>query len=157
MTSTLTLLSCIVFCAVFFNLSTCSLTTNFENNLDLNSFKPDQDKESSMLFRPKIHRKKRLEKQDVEKLIELLETLESQGLVEDYPWTLTTVEESNDLDKRSHTHNFTPRLGRNLEESHLSDDEGVIERSPPFSPRLGRRLKNQYSPRLGRDDGMVYL
>lgn len=53
-----------------------------------------------------------------------------------------------------------PRLGRNVDEDvtanekWLQDDENtaeyVIQRSPPFAPRLGRR-HSPYSLKLGRE------
>ncbi|KAF4532860.1 hypothetical protein B566_EDAN001463 [Ephemera danica] len=41
---------------------------------------------------------------------------------------------------------FTPRLGREMDESELT----VGLRTPPFSPRLGRGNGLPFSPRLGR-------
>lgn len=55
---------------------------------------------------------------------------------------------------------FTPRLGRELAEdygySSLTASQGgnqddIEQRSPPFAPRLGRRLPFSPSPRLGRE------
>lgn len=51
---------------------------------------------------------------------------------------------------------FIPRLGRNVEEVvenekwRKSIPSEIDERSPPFAPRLGRRV-SPYSPRLGRE------
>jgi hypothetical protein len=43
---------------------------------------------------------------------------------------------------------FIPRLGRDSKED--EDPDAMEQRSPPFAPRLGRRLV-PFRPRMGRD------
>ncbi|XP_030756370.1 PBAN-type neuropeptides-like [Sitophilus oryzae] len=130
---------------------TPSAVSSFDNVIDLNNPKQNPDKISSVWFGSRINQKKSSDKEEDKKIGQLLESLE------DYPWTLVAISENNDMEKRSHTHNFTPRLGRNLDDNHLTDDADVVERFAPFPPRLGRRLNMPYSPRLGRDESPAYL
>ncbi|KAK4871861.1 hypothetical protein RN001_015985 [Aquatica leii] len=73
------------------------------------------------------------------------------------PWTLFTFNEG-----KRHTVNFTPRLGRESSEEENEDwfpdsevrKELMFQRSPPFAPRLGKRLNTYYfDPRLGKRAG----
>ncbi|KAF2885624.1 hypothetical protein ILUMI_20566 [Ignelater luminosus] len=86
---------------------------------------------------------------DREQLESLMDT------VQEPPWTLVTINEG-----KRHTVNFTPRLGRESGEENEPDSwlhdtdlnrELMSQRSPPFAPRLGRRMNTYYfDPRLGK-------
>lgn len=64
-----------------------------------------------------------------------------------------------DLEKRGNTHNFTPRLGRMLDDDRSGDNLiDTAEKYVPVSPQFGRSLHfGAYSPRLGRDEPIAYI
>lgn len=95
--------------------------------------------------------------------------------VQEPPWTLVTINGRNFKvfcflynksklrfvpEGKRHTVNFTPRLGRESGEENELDTwlhdtdlnrELMSQRSPPFAPRLGRRMNTYYfDPRLGK-------
>ncbi|CAH1153685.1 unnamed protein product [Phaedon cochleariae] len=125
----------------------------------------DDDKYS--LFTSRLGRKKRNSKEETYNKPSEQELAELVEAYEDSPLALIAVNGNDKLvcknikGKRS---SFTPRLGRNIDddlsgvsgnEKWLQDDDNsaeyVIQRSPPFAPRLGKRMSTLYAPRLGRD------
>ncbi|XP_067000769.2 PBAN-type neuropeptides [Anabrus simplex] len=66
--------------------------------------------------------------------------------LKDAPWALVPIKGG-----KRQTLTLTPRLGRDSSEEEEQDASSLMEqRSPPFAPRLGRRLV-PFAPRLGRD------
>ncbi|XP_048511478.1 PBAN-type neuropeptides-like [Athalia rosae] len=107
----------------------------------------------SMWFGPRLGRRRRSD----EKLdIDPDETNAIADVINGAPWALVSIPAG----KRHALQVFTPRLGRELGEdfgySSLTGGQGgsqddAEQRSPPFAPRLGRRLPFIPSPRLGRE------
>ncbi|XP_046748649.1 PBAN-type neuropeptides-like [Diprion similis] len=107
----------------------------------------------SMWFGPRLGRRRRSD----ERLdMDPEETNAIADVINGAPWALVSIPGG----KRHALQVFTPRLGRELGENYgfnsLSGDQGgnqddIEQRSPPFAPRLGRRLPFAPSPRLGRE------
>ncbi|CAG9855538.1 unnamed protein product [Phyllotreta striolata] len=154
-----------VSCAVVLIIGICFEIVLASQSFDLDGGKMKDEEESkipSVWFSPRLGRRKRTLKDDPYKPTEqeLQDLLEA---FEESPLALVAINGNDKLvcknvqGKRS---SFVPRLGRNVEDevanekwSQDSDNsaEYVIQRSPPFAPRLGRRV-SPYSPRLGRDN-----
>ncbi|XP_015600657.1 PBAN-type neuropeptides [Cephus cinctus] len=108
----------------------------------------------AMWFGPRLGRRRRSDEKseaDVDEINAIAEALNAA------PWALVSIPEG----KRHAMQVFTPRLGRELAEDYLlynslngaaqgGSQDDVEQRSPPFAPRLGRRLPFMPSPRLGR-------
>ncbi|PNF21014.1 hypothetical protein B7P43_G09490, partial [Cryptotermes secundus] len=65
-------------------------------------------------------------------------------LLKETPWVLVPLKGN-----KRQTGSFIPRLGRDSKEEE-EDPDAMEQRSPPFAPRLGRRLV-PFRPRMGRD------
>ncbi|XP_065166501.1 PBAN-type neuropeptides-like [Atheta coriaria] len=122
-------------------------------------------KYGQLWFGPRLGRRKRtpegyktsgIERQQLEALIDL---------IHDSPWAIVAV---NGNENKRYDVNFVPRLGResgedvlvsglpNMGGERLLQDpefvgEVMSQRSPPFAPRLGKRVL-PFSPRLGREN-----
>ncbi|KAL1492967.1 hypothetical protein ABEB36_011122 [Hypothenemus hampei] len=70
--------------------------------------------------------------------------------LQEYPWTVIALDSRSGIEKRSNSVNFTPRLGRNL------DEEGYSAGAAEKSFFYGKGHGNMYSPRLGRDESTSY-
>uniref|UniRef100_A0A6P7GIB7 PBAN-type neuropeptides-like n=1 Tax=Diabrotica virgifera virgifera TaxID=50390 RepID=A0A6P7GIB7_DIAVI len=154
-----------VFCAVILISHICFEVIlahqKFEPAIEAKLKEEDESKIPSIWFSPRLGRKKRNLKDEGYRPTEQ-EQQELLEAFEDSPLALVAINGNDRLicknvqGKRS---SFIPRLGRNVEEDLSSNDkwletensaEYVIQRSPPFAPRLGRRF-NPYFPRLGRE------
>ncbi|CAG9759368.1 unnamed protein product [Ceutorhynchus assimilis] len=138
----------IVLAVLFQKVSTNSVDNPMDNNPNQN-----QEKYLPLIFRTKIKGRRISEKlADRNKLSEyLLEALD------EYPWRVIAVNNNAGLEKRGNTHNFTPRLGRTLDESSTDDLSDITERNTAFSPRLGRAQRYNFFPtRLGKDESTNY-
>ncbi|KAF5281450.1 hypothetical protein FQR65_LT14684 [Abscondita terminalis] len=156
--------SCLRCCAVIVVLNFLfAITAADQNNGDHRKLVGLQwyvNKKPNMIASSHVQRKKRnshyddgfritspSEKEQMEAFLEALQ---------EPPWTVLTFNEG-----KRHTVNFTPRLGREsgeeenenwLRDSELSR-ELLTQRSPPFAPRLGKRMNTYYfDPRLGKRD-----
>ncbi|XP_072402261.1 uncharacterized protein [Diabrotica undecimpunctata] len=138
-----------------------STSKKFEPAIEAKLKEEDESKIPSIWFSPRLGRKKRNLKDEGYKPTEQ-EQQELLEAFEESPLALVAINGNDRLicknvqGKRS---SFIPRLGRNVEEDVSSNDkwletdnsaEYVIQRSPPFAPRLGRRF-SPYFPRLGRE------
>ncbi|KAK9758775.1 Pheromone biosynthesis activating neuropeptide (PBAN) [Popillia japonica] len=131
-----------------------------ENNNEKSMEEYAKPKQSSPLwFGPRLGRKKR--NQHLDDFDEFLSADCEQ--VEDYirsiPWSMVEKCSLNE-DKRDKpkSKQFSPRLGRESSEDMFgwSQNPDILTlRSPPFAPRLGRRVL-PFTPRLGRETVVNY-
>ncbi|XP_019871287.1 PBAN-type neuropeptides [Aethina tumida] len=131
----------------------CTGSHNYENLPDKSGKKTGYEKYISHLWSgARLGRKKRnlddevFREEQKEQLDNLLQILQ------DNPWAIVAM-----TDGKRHVSSFTPRLGREVDDDFGSNDSmlqfDVAERSPLFSPRLGRSRSSAFSPRLGRFAG----
>ncbi|XP_017786058.1 PREDICTED: PBAN-type neuropeptides-like [Nicrophorus vespilloides] len=153
--------------AVLILVAICHSADNDERSIDSYS----KRKMSALWFGPRLGRKKRNPSSDEllkntnldrEQLVALLEMLQES------PWAVVALNEG----KRHNKMNFTPRLGREsgedlagstnpnvganrwIQDTEINGDL-MSQRSPPFAPRLGRRVV-PFSPRLGRENDRLF-
>ncbi|XP_069680408.1 PBAN-type neuropeptides-like [Periplaneta americana] len=96
-----------------------------------------------MWFGPRLGRREKRSADEAQEDSDGSKVEEIVELLRETPWALVPLKGG-----KRHTAGFIPRLGRDSNE----DDEPdyMEQRSPPFAPRLGRRLV-PFRPRLGRD------
>lgn len=136
-----TLVNCAVLILIYLELALCSQQTNVVAALDKQ--RDDEVKLDNLWFGPRLGRRKRNDNEDhynylnAEQIQNILEAIEQS------PYTIVILNPT-----KRHTVNFAPRLGRDsgeddnnewVQESDLLD-KNMNERSPPFAPRLGKRL-----------------
>ncbi|CAG2069069.1 unnamed protein product, partial [Timema podura] len=121
--------------------------SNYRGTLHKRGSKPQQ---AGLWFGPRLGRRDRRSPSDD---LDEIEAGAGEGalieLLREAPWAIVPLRGGS----KRQTVNYTPRLGRDSSEDQEEDDlnTSLMEsRSPPFAPRLGRRLV-PFSPRLGRD------
>ncbi|XP_056645980.1 PBAN-type neuropeptides-like [Diorhabda sublineata] len=154
--------SCVVILFTYICLELTLATQKLEANVINKKIKEEYEpKVPSVWFSPRLGRKKRTLGEDGYKMSEQ-EQQELFTALEESPFTLVAVNGNDKLickNLQGKSSSYTPRLGRNVEEDNVNNEkwretdissEYLIQRSPPFAPRLGKRFVS-YSPRLGRD------
>ncbi|KDR07140.1 PBAN-type neuropeptides-like [Zootermopsis nevadensis] len=98
---------------------------------------------TGMWFGPRLGRREKRSVDDFPEDVADIRVEEVMELLKDTPWALLPLRGG-----KRHIEGFVPRLGRDSNED--EDADMMEQRSPPFAPRLGRRLV-PFRPRMGRD------
>ncbi|PSN55348.1 hypothetical protein C0J52_01844 [Blattella germanica] len=119
-----------------------AIMVDLDGNREALMVKRSQPAETSGLwFGPRLGRR---DKRSIDDTLDGGDSSKEEEIVEllrETPWALVPLKGG----KRQTS--FIPRLGRDSSEE---DELDLEQRSPPFAPRLGRRLV-PFKPRMGRD------
>ncbi|GJQ65815.1 hypothetical protein Trydic_g11970 [Trypoxylus dichotomus] len=118
---------------------------------------------SPLWFGPRLGRRKRNQHFDELEILLASDCDEIDEYIRSIPWSeFERCSINEDKRAKPKSKQFSPRLGRDSEEDIFPPSNGrwlqnseIFVRSPPFAPRLGRRVL-PFTPRLGRETIVSY-